>query len=170
MDPVAFAAGLSKGTLYSRYPHKEELFRAVILYRVEAWAAETSKDNRKHAERLEARMNLYLRVKMRRGVSAESRAFGRLLSSGSDLTPDYAEKIYEMRYQSLVQNLTVEIRELTRAEGRPARHPRKVALVLTAALAGWIRLETSRRVVPEREAVAFGYHTVGLLLAGRSAW
>jgi len=170
MDAVAAAAGVSKGTLYSRYPDKEALFRAVVEHRVEAWSAEASKQNWNLGEGLEERLKHYAKLMMARAVSAESRAFDRLFNSAFDIIPEIGQMLHEMRYQRMYRYLTQEIRELTRADGRPARDPDKVASMLMVTLAGWTRLEMSQRTVSEREATDFGTHTVELLIAGRDAW
>jgi AcrR family transcriptional regulator len=39
MENIASATGVSKGTLYARYPSKEALFARVIKERVKTWSA-----------------------------------------------------------------------------------------------------------------------------------
>jgi TetR/AcrR family transcriptional repressor of mexJK operon len=171
MDAISLAAGVSKGTLYSRYPNKESLFRAVVTERIEAWSAEAEKQDWKRGDTLEARLKHYAKLAMSHGVSAESRAFDRLFNGALGVVaPEILQMLYRLRYGRGLRYLTREIREFTRAEGSPARNPRRVASTLMAALAGWLRVEASLRVVSEREAVNFGYRTVELLISGRLAW
>jgi TetR/AcrR family transcriptional repressor of mexJK operon len=169
MDAVATAAGVSKGTLYSRYPDKEALFRKVVEERVAAWGADTSRRGVITGETLEQRLKQYAKLAILWAASPEVHAFDRLLAAARGI-PEVARALYEARYCVGVEFLADEIRRFTAAEGRPARDPAKVAATLMAALAGWLRIECSVRVVPEREAVAFAHHTVELLMAGRSAW
>jgi TetR/AcrR family transcriptional regulator, mexJK operon transcriptional repressor len=170
MDAVALAVGISKGTLYSRYPHKESLFRAVVKVRVDDWEMESSNRGRVAAVSLEECLKQHIKTIMSKGVSAESRAFDRLFNSAFGVSPEILNLLYEMRYQRGVDYLAQLIREHTGAEGKPARNAQKVAATLLAALAGWLRVEISLRAVTKKEAIAFGYYTIDLLIAGRAAW
>jgi AcrR family transcriptional regulator len=166
MDAIAAAAKVSKGTLYSRYPQKEALLRAVVEDRVTQWGEIASRRNWMLGNTLEQRLKHHTETVMVWGISEEVRAFDRLINGA----PEPARALYELRYRRMVNLITGVVRELTVAEGRPARNPERVAVTLMSALAGWIRMETMVRTVSQREAVAFAHHTIDLLITGRSAW
>jgi TetR/AcrR family transcriptional regulator, mexJK operon transcriptional repressor len=170
MDAVALHAGISKGTLYSRYPHKAALFRALVEDRVEAWSAEATAQDRLVGNTLEEHLRSFATIMAVRGLSAESRAFDRLLNSAFGVAPEIIRMLYEMRYERGIRYLVREIRDFTHADGRPARDPSSVAITLVSALRGWITLETSLRVVPEQDAINFARHVIDLLLAARAEW
>lgn len=166
MDAIAAAAGVSKGTLYSRYPNKESLLRAVVEDRADAWSAVASQRNSMAGNTLEKRLKHHARTVMVWSASDEIRAFERLL----DGAPEVARVRHEILYSSMIDFLAGEIHDYSRAEGTPARHPKRVATTLMAAFSGWLRMERLAGSVSEREAVAFAHRTIDMLIAGRSGW
>ena len=166
MDAVAAAAGISKGTLYSRYPNKESLLRAVVEDRVAAWSSVASQHNWMAGDTLEKRLKHHAKTVMVWSASDEVRAFARLL----DGAPETARANHELLYSNMVDFLADEIREYTRADGLPARYPKRVAVTLLAAFAGWLRTQRLVGPVAEREAVTFAHRTIDMLIAGRSGW
>jgi AcrR family transcriptional regulator len=167
MDDIANTASASKGTVYSRYPTKEALFRAVIADRVAAWSAEASKEDWRRGNTLEQRLRSLAAQMMSWAASDEVRAFHSLI----DGAPIGAVRaLRPIREQSMIDAIAREIEEFTRADVRRPRNAQRIASDLMAMLVGWFRMETSIRTVSEREAVAFAHHAVDLILAARSAW
>lgn len=166
MDSIAAVAKVSKGTLYSRYPQKETLLRAVVEDQVTRWSELAARNDAKLPNTLEPRLKHHARTVMIRGISDELRAFDRLITEA----PEPARALYELRYRRMVDLLTKVIREFTAKEGRPARDPEQVAVTLLSGLIGWLRMETMVRRVSERDAVRFAYQAVAILVAGRAAW
>jgi AcrR family transcriptional regulator len=170
MDGIARSAKVSKETLYSRYRDKDSLFRAFVQDRLAAASAEAGKESSMLGDTLEQRLKYYARIAMTRALTAENRAFDRLLSGRSGTPRKIVRTLYEMRYRLFVDLVAREIREFTAADAHPAKYPERVAEVLLSAWSGWIRLETPQREVPEREAIAFAHRTIDYLLAGRAGW
>ena len=170
MEAITIAAGVSTGTLYSRYANKEALFQAVVKERIAALSVETSNKRKKSGDSLEQCLKHHATTVMTRGISAESRSFDRLLGGASGISLKLARALYDMRFERVVNLIAGDILECTRAEGRPARNPKRIAEGLMMCFAGWISIQTSLRVVSQREAVQFGNRMVDILIAGRSGW
>jgi AcrR family transcriptional regulator len=167
IDTIAAAARVSKVTLYARYPDKESLFQAVIENKVRGWTKEASDLASKGGNTLERRLRHHITLAMERAASDELRAFDRLIAGAP---PKTAHVLHDIRYNNMVRVLEREIAEFSRAEGKPAQDPRRIASDLMALLAGWFRMETMGRSVSEKEAVAFGHHVVDLIMAARAIW
>jgi len=167
IDAVVAAARVSKVTLYSRYPNKETLFRAVVEDRLSAWSAESSKQDWMAGDTLEQRLRYYVTVVATWATKPEVRAFDRLLSTAP---LRISQELHKRRYDSAFSFLAAEIETLTRAEGKPARNPSRVAFDLIALLAGWFRIETTMREITVEDAVAYGQHAVDILMGARAEW
>jgi AcrR family transcriptional regulator len=166
MDAIAAAARISKVTLYARY-QKESLFQAVVNDRLATWWAEEFKQNWKPANSLEERLRGHVRILMVLAASDEVRAFDRLLATAP---PKVVQSLQQVRYNHMIDVITREIDEFTRASDNPVRNSRRVASDLLALLAGWFRMESMGGVISQAEAIAFGDRAVDLILAARSVW
>lgn len=166
MDAIAAQAGVSKVTLYARF-QKESLFEAVIQDRLATWWTEEFKQNWKPGNTLEDCLRKHVRMLMVIGASSELRQFDRLLSNAP---PKLAHTLRQVRYNLMIDVLTKDIEEFTRASGDSPPDPRRVASDLLAMLAGWFRMESMVGPVTEPEALAFGDRAVDLMLAARAAW
>jgi AcrR family transcriptional regulator len=166
MDAIAAHAGISKGTLYSRYANKELLLRAVVGDRVAAWSAVASQRDWMAGDTLEKRLKHHARTVMSWSASEEIRAFERLL----DGAPEAARARNDLLYDNLANFLAGEIREYSRIEGMPVRYPNRVAVALLSAFAGWLRMKRLAGPVSEREAVTFAHRIIDMLIAGRAGW
>lgn len=170
MEAVASLAGVSKGTLYRRYSGKSKLLRAVVEDRVEGWSSPIYQKTWSGDETLEERLKYYAKNIMDWTAMNEARAFDRLLRGSWEAPREVLKIFYEARYRKAVDLLSREIGDATAQEGRPARNPGRVAEVFATSLAGWYRIESAVRQVSKREAIAYAYDAVDLLLAGRSGW
>ena len=166
MDAIAATARISKVTLYARY-QKESLFQAVVQDRLATWWTEEFKQNWRPANSLEERLRGHVRILMVLAASDEVRAFDRLLATAP---PKVVQSLQQVRYNHMIDVITREIDEFTRASGNPARNSRRVASDLLAMLAGWFRMESMVGAITQAEAIAFGDRAVDLILAARSVW
>ena len=169
MEAVAARAGVSKGTLYARYPTKAALLHAVIEERVAAWSAESARYDHLLPAGLEDRLRYHARTIIRALANDEIRAFQNLVR-GSTLSPELARDFYDTGQGFVVRLVADEIAAGTREDPAPAKDPRRVAQMLVAMLYGWFTLEESVGAVSEAEAIAFVDRSVDVLYAGRSAW
>ena len=77
---------------------------------------------------------------------------------------------WQLFYEHIIDIIARDIDDLTSADGRPARDPKRAAKALVAMVAGWFRMQLFAEAVTVGDAVAFGERAVELFLAGRSAW
>ncbi|WP_374575278.1 TetR/AcrR family transcriptional regulator [Phenylobacterium sp.] len=169
MEAVAAQAGVSKGTLYARFPIKEALLRAVMEARVAAWSAEFGQPDPSSREGLEDRMRRHARVIARAFATEEIRAFEKLVR-GPAVAPEIGRAFYGTAIRFALQQLVDDIVEGTKADAVPPRDPQQVAQMLLAMLYGRLHLEEGVHAISEDEAGAYADQAVDLLFAGRCAW
>jgi TetR/AcrR family transcriptional regulator, mexJK operon transcriptional repressor len=116
MDAIITAAGVSSGTLYSRYRDKKSLFRAVVKYRADTWTAEVAKQNWQLGDTLEKRLKQYAKILMTLGATTEAQGLRRLFDAASDQDPEMARTLYEKGYKLIIKRMAREIRDFTRAD------------------------------------------------------
>jgi TetR/AcrR family transcriptional regulator, mexJK operon transcriptional repressor len=170
MEAVAARAGVSKGTLYARYPTKEDLLRAVVEERVEAWSAASSQHDDELSDDLEQRLRHHARSFSVWLGSEEIQAFTRLLGGASGIFPELTRAMHETGYSFARNLLAEEIRRGTRDDPVPARDPDQVAEMLMAVLSGWRHAVEAVRTPSREEALAFADSAIDLFMAGRASW
>ncbi len=170
MESVAAAARVSKGTLYSRYPTKEALLRAVVDEQIASWAAERDHARGPLPEDFKQRLQHHARALLEAVASDDVRAFERVLRGASGPARELAKALYETAHRQSVEDLTQEIIHGTRDFPVPPRDPRRVAEMLMAMIYGWHAVHDPLREISREEAVTYADHAVDVLFAGRSAW
>lgn len=169
MEGLAARAGVSKGTLYARYPTKGALAHAVIEERVAAWSAESSRHNHLLPTDFEARLRYHAKNILRAFAQDDIRAFRNLLN-GSGVPSELGREFHEVGQGFAIRMLADEIASCTRNDPVPARHPERIARMLVAMLYGWFNLEENLGPVSAEKANDFADQAVDVLMAGRAAW
>jgi TetR/AcrR family transcriptional repressor of mexJK operon len=169
MEVIAAAAGISKGTLYDRYPTKEALLRAVIAERVATWSEEWEPDG------ASVSTDLRERLKQRAGRLMEYYCSGKLeflerLFTSSPSMDELRRMRYEVGHQRTVQVIAQDIIDLTPGQPLPPRTAMQLAEMLMGILYGWWRTHQEIRRVTREEGLAFANHAVDVLFDGRFAW
>lgn len=170
MEAIALATGVSKSTLYSRYPDKAALFRAVVGERILAWVADTFA----HAQ---IRGNdpaecLYdFGVAFMNGMQhPEVMAFERLVAAEAHRFPELAGEFQRQGLVTWSKRLAERIEAVSARSTWPIQDAMFIAELFTSALSGWHRNRTMVGHVNQDECVAFVNRTIGVLVAGRAAW
>jgi TetR/AcrR family transcriptional repressor of mexJK operon len=170
MDAIATSAGVSKGTLYARYPDKPALFRAIVsemLARSRDLVTDDKVFGRGAApEQLYRFGTLFLE----RMLTVEAIAFDKLIIAEAENFPELAIEFHEQGYVKAVRRLADRVAANTREEGWPSSDPFTVATAFIAALIGWVRREGRIRELSPDDCNAFVGRLVALLMGGRSAW
>ena len=169
MSEVAATAGISKNTLYSRYPTKTDLFEAITSDRLDARMLGGCGEPQVQgdiAKKMLARA-LGMLDAMR---SPRHQAFDRLVLSESAQFPRIAKSYYEKGHCETVAALARELAAAGRTNGDPTRDCEAVATIFASALLSWFRTEVLVRTVSQEEGRAFCIRLVELFLRGRDAW
>jgi len=169
MEAVAAAAGISKGTLYARYPTKEALLRAVVETQLAAWKA-NEQQRASLPEGLEARLRHHARAILEALGSEKLRAFETLVGGAGRPASGLARALHEAGHRMAVEALAQAIVDGARDDATPPSNPTAVAEMLMAMLYGWYTANEVVRRIPRDEAFAYADRAVALVLAGRAAW
>ncbi|MGR4866080.1 TetR/AcrR family transcriptional regulator [Caulobacter sp. LARHSG274] len=170
MEAVALAAGTAKGTLYSRYPTKEALLRAVVADRLEAWQADAAARSGPIPSDLKQALHHLAHTILDSLLSEEIHAFQRVLTSSADQDGKLARVLHEVGHRTAIAALAETIVRGTGNFAAPPRDPTRVAEMLMAMLTGWYDAHARVREVTLEEAKAYADHAVDVIFQGRAAW
>jgi len=170
MEVVALNAGVSKGTLYSRYSAKEALFRAVVENTVADWSAAAAVEDHLLTDDLKERLLHHSRVLARYMLDPDVQAFQRLLVTNRLRFPELSRAMYDTGYSYFFDILRKDIEAAAEREGEPVRDADSIARHLIATLTGWHYQESSARDLTLEELTGVGDRTVTLLMAARHLW
>jgi len=173
MEAVAKRSGVSKATLYGRFPTKEALFAAVVTAQVAEWsdAAKQHDDELATKSSLRERLEHHAIVFLDSGADPRVEAFGRLLFAEARRFPEISRIYHEVANEFAINLLVREIENAAERDGVPVQDARQAALALADSLSGWstrnsmLNVQTSPR---ERRRAA--QYKVRAFMAGRAGW
>ena len=169
MDTIAEAAGVSKSTLYERYPTKQALLRAVITASVASWAQNWDGTLGSAPTDLRQRLKHRARRFMEYFCSGDLESFERLFMSGSAMN-ELRRMRHEVAHQPIVQLIAREIIDGTQDEVIQLQAATRIAETLIGMLYGWWRAQLETRSVTLEEGLAYADYAVDVLFDGRTAW
>lgn len=170
MDKVAAAARVSKSTLYSRFPSKEALFRAVVQDQIASWETGANHTPLTPSNTLEDTLGQYGAVWLRAGISSNFVNMTRLMFGESERFPELGASS-KASSQLGIQSIATVIREFAERDGVPCRNPEKAAELFQIMIAGWIYQSVLTNTVPQLEAgKAWVAQATRVFVAGRAAW
>ena len=170
VDTIAAMAGISKATLYDRYPTKEALLRAVVTDGTTTWLASWQPDGDSAPSD-----DVRLRLKYRAGklmqwyCSGKLEMLERLFSSGPSMQ-ELRLMRHEVGHNRIIQVVVQDIVDASTDHSISPRSATLIAEMLMAMLAGWWSAQQELGPVKLEEALAFADHAVDVLFDGRSAW
>jgi TetR/AcrR family transcriptional repressor of mexJK operon len=170
MDSVAMAARVSKATLYSRFPSKDTLFRALVEDWLAKWGTQPVIIPGKDFETLEKALQTYGDICVRAALSHDFAQINRLVFGESQRFPELGDAM------AAAVNLGVEtmidiIEEFGRRDGVPCKDSRLVAEVFQAIMGGWTtHLIMTNEVLTAEARTAWINNTVRIFIASRAAW
>jgi AcrR family transcriptional regulator len=170
MESVAAQAGVSKGTLYARYPSKEALFTAIIDESVQAWSNEASSQDHLLTDDIGERLRHHGRTIARSLARPDVQAFNRLALANAERFPEVSRALYDLGYLHIVGLITRDIIAAGERDAMPARAPEAIARMFVSGLIGRYTQEGLGGALPQEGWPAVVDHTVDLFLAGRAIW
>ncbi len=169
MEQIVAAAGVSKGTLYARYPSKEALFGAVIEAAVEGWSMEAALDDNLLTDDVEQLLRHHARTITKFMHRPEVSAMQRLLLAVGTRFPKLVETMHDRGYRYIVNLIAQDIRQAEQAHGRETADAEAIAHMLVAGLSGY-QMQVSGQADHGAQAAALADRMVDVIVAGRSAW
>jgi TetR/AcrR family transcriptional repressor of mexJK operon len=174
MDAVAVRTGISKGTLYSRFANKAELFIAVFENQIHQWWTRANVENAPAADGdlvafLKYRANRILEAML----SPEFIALRQVLDAARPQFPDLARSFFEVGVGHGVVELAAEIKAAEAVRGVVCRDALGAASSFISLLAGWSheKIVTGQAdKVTKIERSAWADRAVELFTTGRAAW
>lgn len=170
MSEVADVARVSKTTLYSRFPSKSDLLRAIVETQLTGWSTEPDHIEWPQAETLEATLRAYGRRVLEAGLSEEFRELNRLMHAEAGRFPEVAE-MASHRYDLGARSIAGAIRDFAERDGIPCSNPDDAARLFLTLLAGWVHLVIMTNQPPDvAKAEAWLDRVTGLFLLDRERW
>ncbi|WP_395335748.1 TetR/AcrR family transcriptional regulator [Novosphingobium sp. BL-8H] len=119
MDAVAAAAGVSKGTLYTRFTSKDALIAAVIDKLLEQMDTRASAKNHLLPSELEPRLKEYARRLVDVFSWTDYHHLDRLMATASRINPDLKHRWDRMALAGYVKTLADEMERAAGMQGQP---------------------------------------------------
>lgn len=162
MDAIAYEMSISKGTLYSRYPSKSDLFTAVAVDRLTYWRSISHDDFGDAVDPLTC-LRKFGKALLSRMQQAEVAAFDHLIMSEALRFPELAISFNRDGYGHAIDLLAENLKRMA----KPTKDPTSVATMFIDGLMGWWRRESivrplspdeiSRQVERHAEVIMGGY-------------
>lgn len=170
MARVAQAAGASKTTLYSRYPSKEDLFRALIFDQINRASPQATLRSDTGLLDLECGLKSYANHMLEHSLQEDVVGLNKLIHSESYRFPELGAAAVE-KTKLGIKRISDFISENADRDGIPCRNPDAVASVFIFMIRGWyLQILLSNQEISAHECAEWVNQAVDTLLAGREDW
>jgi AcrR family transcriptional regulator len=170
MAKIVQIAGMSKTTLYSRYPSKEDLFRAIIHQQIEYLAPSASLKSDAGPLDLEQGLNSYANHMLETSLQGDLLGVNRLIYSESHRFPELGAAVAE-RTALGIKRISAFIRDCAKRDGISCKDPDAVAEVFILTIRGWyINNLLTNHEVTSRQRQSWVKRAVNTLIAAREDW
>jgi AcrR family transcriptional regulator len=167
---IVRALGISKTTLYSRYPTKDVLFRAIVARQIERLSASTALQGNGSWLEIGVGLRAYANRTLEMSLDGEMREVNRLIYGESQRFPELGVAAAE-RTQVGIGQIADFITQCARRDGVPVRDPRSIAEAFIFMLRGWyVDVLLSGQAVTPAAREAWVEKAVHALLSGRAGW
>ncbi len=170
MDAVAKAARVSKTTLYSRFPTKQALFRAVVRDQESSWENGVNAAPLGLLATLEDTLLAYCELWLRAGMSDDFVQMSRLTYSESARFPELSETAGAASDRGIA-SLAEVIVHFARRDAVPCNNPEAAAELLQMILRGWLNDAIVRDTPFKLQAGRIWLkNAVRMFVASRALW
>jgi AcrR family transcriptional regulator len=169
MEAIAQHAGVTKVTLYLRYPDRIAILKAVIEDRRAVWSAIAARTNWMLGNTLEQRLRHYAATVLDWSRNEEIRAFRRLIAGCWGEAREAAEELQSFMQAPMVELLEREISALGGRQGRPVDCPRHIAVIFLGMLGSFGSLSPEERA-DDAARRRYAAKIVDIFLKGQAGW
>lgn len=170
MSQIVRMLGISKTTLYSRYPSKAELFRAIIAAQTERLAASAALQVDGAWLSLEMGLRAYANRSLEVSLAGELLEVNRLIHSEAARFPELGEAAAE-RMRAGIGQISHFISHCAERDSIPCRDPAGIAEVFIAMMRGWYdNVMLSNRPVSAAVRETWVERAVHALVSARREW
>ena len=167
---IVKTAGMSKTTLYSRYPSKEQLFLAILKRQIERYSPWASLGIDDGPYNLEQGLKAYANRTLKISLQNDELAVNHLIYSEIHRFPELGLAAAE-RTEMGIQRIAGFIRQCAEVEHISCKDPEAVAEIFIHMIRGWyINVMLSRRSMTDSQRKKWVDRAVGTLLLARSEW
>jgi AcrR family transcriptional regulator len=167
---IVKAAGISKTTLYARFPSKEDLFGAIVRRQIDRLSAVEALRSAKGAVDLAAGLKAYGNRTLEISLEGDLLKVNRLIYSESGRFPELGLAAAE-RSQTGIAHVADFVARCAEADGVPCRDPAAVGEAFIFMLRGWyVDVLLAGETVSARRRQRWVDAAVHLLIAGRAEW
>ncbi len=170
MTQIVKVAGVSKTTLYSRYPSKAELFRAIIYAQIDHLSPEASLRAGESPVNLEQGLMSYANHMLAISLQGDLLGVNRLIYSESYRFPELGAAAAE-RTALGIKRIAGFIRACATADGLPCKDPTGVAEAFILMIRGWyVNVILTNGTVSTAQRERWVKRAVHTLVSAREDW
>lgn len=170
MDLVASKAGISKGTLYARYPGKMQLVAAVIQFCADNWSEREALKNHMLPADLKARLIYHCCTFVRYLLDPEVKALTQLIDAVSLEHPEIATHVEQISRGFTIALLSDEIANTDEFGQNRVQEPERIARILFSAVTGSYQSECRAGSISLEELQTHVVKTIDIFWQARQYW
>lgn len=167
---IVGALGISKTTLYSRYPSKEALFNAIVARQIERLSANTALQVDGDWLEIGIGLRSYANRTLEISLEGDLRAVNLLIYSEAPRFPELGAAAADRSRQGIAQ-ITEFIAQCSERDGVRVRDPQAIAEAFIFMLRGWyVNVLLTSQPVSAAMREAWVEKAVHALVGGRAGW
>ena len=167
MDTVAIVSGVSKGTLYARYPTKKDLLVAVVLAKIAEWAREPVSTASCAPNDVLGRLRVHARNLAISYANPEVQALNRVIMSTGGRIPEISNALVEHGFVHTVNQIAADLESIA---GKNYRDAKAVATAVASAIIGRQSQYSLMNEATTRGLVEFADRLVEIMVLGEESW
>lgn len=169
MARIAKKVGGSKTTLYSRYPSKEDLFRAIIFDQINRASPEAALKSETGPLELQQGLKSFANLMLKHSLQPMQRSINKLMYAESYRFPELGEASAE-RSNLGIARITDFIKK-SASKARPFKNPEAVAEAFIFMIRGWyIHQLLTNKPISDTEREEWVEQAINTLITSQDNW
>ena len=169
MARIAKKVGGSKTTLYSRYPSKEDLFRAIIFDQINRASPEAALKSETGPLELQQGLKSFANLMLKHSLQPEQRSINKLMYAESYRFPELGEASAE-RSNLGIARISDFIKK-SASKASPFKNPEAVAKAFIFMIRGWyIHQLLTNKPISDTEREEWVEQAINTLIASQDNW